>query len=222
MGELNSDIQYLSGVGPKRAEMLRKELGVATIGDLLRIYPFRYIDRSSVQKIASLDASEASVQIQGRIISETLYGKGGTTLMQRVLLEDGNVQVRSSAQSEKQEAILLKSASRLSVIVDDSSGTLEMVFFKGIRYNWTRLIPGAVFLFFGKPQEFNGRLNIVHPEVDPPQKDPSAPGTLTGVYPSTENLKNAGITGKVMCRMMNAALALCLGEITETLTDKVM
>ena len=88
MGELNSDIQYLSGVGPKRAEMLRKELGVATIGDLLRIYPFRYIDRSSVQKIASLDASEASVQIQGRIISETLYGKGGTTLMQRVLLED--------------------------------------------------------------------------------------------------------------------------------------
>lgn len=222
MGELNSDIQYLSGVGPKRAEMLRKELGVATIGDLLRIYPFRYIDRSSLQKIASLDASEASVQIQGRIISETLYGKGGTTLMQRVLLEDGNVQVRSSAQSEKQEAILLKSASRLSVIVDDSSGTLEMVFFKGIRYNWTRLIPGAVFLFFGKPQEFNGRLNIVHPEVDPPQKDPSAPGTLTGVYPSTENLKNAGITGKVMCRMMNAALALCLGEITETLTDKVM
>ncbi|MDD6150717.1 MAG: ATP-dependent DNA helicase RecG [Bacteroidales bacterium] len=222
MGELNSDIQYLSGVGPKRAEMLRKELGVATIGDLLRIYPFRYIDRSSVQKIASLDASEASVQIQGRIISETLYGKGGTTLMQRVLLEDGNVQVRSSAQSEKQEAILLKSASRLSVIVDDSSGTLEMVFFKGIRYNWTRLIPGAVFLFFGKPQEFNGRLNIVHPEVDPPQKDPSVPGTLTGVYPSTENLKNAGITGKVMCRMMNAALALCLGEITETLTDKVM
>ena len=40
------DIQYLPGVGPKRSELLHKELGVSTVGELLRIYPFRYIDKS--------------------------------------------------------------------------------------------------------------------------------------------------------------------------------
>ena len=45
---LESDIQYLPGVGPKRAELLRKELGINTFGDLIRLYPFRYIDRSSI------------------------------------------------------------------------------------------------------------------------------------------------------------------------------
>ena len=48
MGRLGSDmeVQFLPGVGPKRAELLRKELGASTVGELLRIYPFRYIDKS--------------------------------------------------------------------------------------------------------------------------------------------------------------------------------
>ena len=49
---LDMDIQFLPGVGPKRAELLRKELGVGTVGELLRLYPFRYIDRSSFMRIA--------------------------------------------------------------------------------------------------------------------------------------------------------------------------
>ena len=44
---LDMDIQFLPGVGPKRAALLKKELAVGTIGELLRLYPFRYIDRSS-------------------------------------------------------------------------------------------------------------------------------------------------------------------------------
>ena len=46
------DIQFLPGVGPKRAELISKELGVNTIGELLRLYPFRYIDKSSYVRIA--------------------------------------------------------------------------------------------------------------------------------------------------------------------------
>ena len=41
------EIQFLPGVGPKRAQLLDKELGIKTIGDLIRFYPFRYIDKSS-------------------------------------------------------------------------------------------------------------------------------------------------------------------------------
>ena len=100
---------------------------------------------------------------------------------------------------------------------------MEMVFFKGIKWNYERLKPGSTFLFFGKPSDFNSRLNIVHPEIDNPVAGGTeARGTLTGVYPSTEKLKNGGITGKVMCKLQSAALAMCLPEIKETLPDYIL
>ena len=68
------DIQFLPGVGPKRAELLRKELGVETVGELLRIYPFRYIDRSSFVRIADARPDMAYVQIRARVIRVNLYG----------------------------------------------------------------------------------------------------------------------------------------------------
>ena len=68
-------------------------------------------------------------------------------------------------------------------------------------------------------------MNIVHPEVDPapaPGQAQLGVGTLTGVYPSTEKLKNGGITGKVMGRLQAAALSQCLPQILETLPDYVL
>ena len=204
MGELTTDIKYLKGVGPKRAELLTRELGIETIGDLISLYPFRYIDRSSIQTIASISQDVASIQIRGKVVSRTLYGPGSSKVP-----TDG-------------DKIHFNAAKRLSVIVEDDTGRMEMVFFKGIRWNYERLQPGQTFIFFGKPSEFNGRFNIVHPEVDEPQEGNMSQGVLTGVYPSTEKLKNAGITGKVMCKLQSAALSLCLPEITETLPDYIL
>ena len=48
---LQSPIEYLKGVGPQRGEVLRKELGINTFGDLLAHYPFRYVDRSIIHQI---------------------------------------------------------------------------------------------------------------------------------------------------------------------------
>ncbi|MBR4822548.1 MAG: ATP-dependent DNA helicase RecG [Bacteroidales bacterium] len=187
MSTLNSEIQYLGGVGPKRAALLRSELGIETFGDLLHIYPFRYIDRTSITPIREVRGELAYVQVQGTIVSSTLVSK------------------------------------HLSVIVDDGTGQMEMVFFKITKWNVERLKPGSAFLFFGKPSEFNGRLNMVHPEVDSPVVGGAdSKGTLTGVYPSTEKLKNGGITGKVMCKLQSAALAMCLPEIKETLPDYIL
>ncbi|MCQ2168552.1 MAG: ATP-dependent DNA helicase RecG [Bacteroidales bacterium] len=187
MGELQSGIQYLSGVGPKRAELLRKELGLETLNDLIHFYPFRYIDRSSIHNIADVVPDMAFVQVRARVVSRNL--------------------------------ITIK---HLSVIVEDATGRMEMVFFKGTKWNFERLEPGRTFIFFGKPQVFNGKINIVHPEVDVPQEGSMAQGTLTGVYASTEKLRNGGITGKVMCRLQAAALGLCLGEVKETLPDYII
>ena len=58
---LDMDIQFLPGVGPKRAALLKKELAVSNIGELLRLYPFRYIDRSSFVKIAEARPDMADI-----------------------------------------------------------------------------------------------------------------------------------------------------------------
>ena len=207
MTQLKSDIQYLPGVGPKRAALLKNELEISTFSDLIHFYPFRYIDRSSIQRIADLTPNVANVQVMARVTKSTLCGPSGSVF-------DIN-----------QPGFRFNAVRRLSVMVEDSSGEMEMVFFKGIKWNWERLKPGSVFVFFGKPQEFNGRLNIVHPEVD----NPPAPGSqqnetgfLTGIYPSTEKLRNSGITGKVMSRLQAAALEACLPEIEETLPEYIL
>ena len=197
------EVQFLPGVGPKRAELLRKELEVSTVGELLRVFPFRYIDRSSFVRIADARPDMAFVQMRARV--------------QRVDIHDGK---------------------RMSVWISDGSGEMEMVFFKGIKWMHEKLKPGSEFIFFGKPTAFNGRLNIVHPEVDNvptgsqsgqgggygygAQGGATMTGTLTGVYPSTEKLKNAGITGKVMNKMMEAALEKGLTYEKETLPEWLM
>ena len=195
MGRVGSDmeVQFLPGVGPKRAELLRKELEVSTVGELLRVFPFRYIDRSSFVRIADARPDMAFVQMRARV--------------QRVDVHDGK---------------------RMSVWISDGSGEMEMVFFKGIKWMHEKLKPGSEFIFFGKPTAFNGRLNIVHPEVDnvptgsTAQAGAGVTGTLTGVYPSTEKLKNAGITGKVMNKMMEVALEKGLTYEKETLPEWLM
>ena len=204
LNNLGTSIQFLSGVGPKRAELLRRELGIETLSDLISLYPFRYIDRSGITPIAEIQSTAASVQIRARVLSRTLLGPSGAVV------------------SQLTQPIHFNAAKRLSVVVEDASGSIELVFFKGIKWNFTQLVPGSEFIFFGKPQAFNGRLNMVHPEVDPARNEPAGVGALTGVYTSTEKLKNGGITGKVMCKMQAAALSLCLPEIEETLPDYLL
>ena len=102
MSELESEIKYLKGVGPKRAELLEKELGIATLNDLIHFYPFRYIDRTSIQTISSINQSVANIQIKAKVLNRNLVGEG--------------------------------KAKRVSVIVSDGTGQMEMVFFKALKW----------------------------------------------------------------------------------------
>lgn len=72
---LSNPIEYLKGVGPQRGELLRKELNVHTFGDLLLYFPFRYIDRTKVDKISSLHGQMDYVQIRGRITYIEVMGE---------------------------------------------------------------------------------------------------------------------------------------------------
>jgi ATP-dependent DNA helicase RecG len=74
---LANDILYLKGVGPQRAEVLKAELGIANRQDLLEYFPFRYIDRSQITRIADIQSEAANVQLMGQIISTREIGVGG-------------------------------------------------------------------------------------------------------------------------------------------------
>lgn len=197
---MDMNIQYLQGVGPRRAALLKSELEIETVRDLLSQYPFRYIDRTSFHRIADIVPDQSYIQIKAAVKSVKLLGKKGDTL---------------DPSSAPKGAV-----NRLSAIVEDDSGEIEVVFFKGIKWMVTRLVVGRVFVFFGKPSVFNGRINLVHPEVDDP--DVSAKGGLSGVYASTEKLKNGGITGKVMAKLIASALDMVLPTLKDSLPDYIL
>ncbi|MBE0676920.1 MAG: ATP-dependent DNA helicase RecG [Bacteroidales bacterium] len=73
---LDNELTYLPGVGPKRAELLRKELGLVSFRDLLYHFPFRYIDRSRFYKISEIESEMPMVQIRGTILSYLAEGHG--------------------------------------------------------------------------------------------------------------------------------------------------
>ncbi|WP_187264462.1 ATP-dependent DNA helicase RecG [Pontibacter beigongshangensis] len=72
----HTKIEFLKGVGPQRAELLQKELGIFTYGDLIQHYPFRYLDRTQFYKIAELDDSLPYVQVKGRLRGKEILGEG--------------------------------------------------------------------------------------------------------------------------------------------------
>ena len=84
----HTDIQYLHGVGPKRAELLKKELGISSYYDLLYYFPFRYIDRSVINHVNELNGDEAAVQLKGRFLTFTTAGEGRKRRLQ-ALFTDG-------------------------------------------------------------------------------------------------------------------------------------
>jgi len=78
---LDTPIEYLKGVGPKRAEMLRAEVDIHTFRDLLEYYPFRYIDRSRFYAISEVRGDMPYVQLKGRISNIQLHGRQRTNRM---------------------------------------------------------------------------------------------------------------------------------------------
>ena len=207
-GNLNMEIQFLPGVGPKRASLLQKELGIKTLEDLLRLYPFRYIDKTSFTRICDARPDMAYVQIRAKVLRVDLFGAGQQTMAQ----SGGDLKFNT--------------VKRMSVWVGDGSGEMEMVFFKGIKWMHEKLKLGLEFIFFGKPSVFGSKMNIVHPEVDAVTAEKlqmaAAGARMTGVYPSTEKLKNGGITGKVMNKLVDVALSKALGDFEESLPEYIM
>ena len=72
---LDTSIEFLEGVGPARADVLKKELGIFTFNHLLHHFPFRYVDKSKFYKINEINSDSLYVQLKGKIIHLQTLGK---------------------------------------------------------------------------------------------------------------------------------------------------
>ena len=127
---------FVKGIGPARAELLKQELKIRTVGDLLRHFPNSYIDRSKIYRISDLTigAEMPAVQLRGRFITLSVAGEGART--------------------------------RLVGLFSDGTGTVEVVWFQRIKQLRQAINPAMTYVIFGKPVEFNRHWSIVHPEID--------------------------------------------------------
>jgi len=94
MSSLNDSIQFIQGVGPKRAEILTSELNISTIEDMLYYFPFKYIDRTKFYKISELNADLPYIQIRGKILEFNVVGIGKSKrLTARFYDETGGIEL---------------------------------------------------------------------------------------------------------------------------------
>ena len=179
------NIEFCKGVGAKRADILRKELGVKSALDMLYQFPYKYIDRSRFYFIHEIDDEDTYVQIIGHITEWHTIGTG--------------------------------SGARLSATFTDGRHTIELVWFKGIKY--LKLERNTKYLLFGKPSRFNHQYNFVHPELTPMVKvKPEMTKGLEPYYNTTEGMKRAGLNSKAL-RNITAELMPLLRQsgVRETL-----
>jgi ATP-dependent DNA helicase RecG len=88
MSKLENDISFLKGVGPARADQFRMELGIRTWEDLLMHYPFRYVDKSQVQKVRDVKSDAVAVQLQGTIVRLTELGEARAKRLVGIFQDD--------------------------------------------------------------------------------------------------------------------------------------
>ncbi|MDE5610661.1 MAG: ATP-dependent DNA helicase RecG, partial [Odoribacter sp.] len=106
---------------------------------------------------------------------------------------------------------------RMTAEAYDETGTLELVWFKGLKYLGNQIAPDKTYLIFGQPSEFNRKLNIVHPEIDNFEKVSHLLVGFQAVYPTTEKMKKAFLNSKAISKIQDTIFKSIQGKISETL-----
>ena len=191
MSELSmNDIKFLPGVGPKRAELFNKELGIYSYEDLLYYYPYKYIDRSRTYTIREINGTMPYIQLRGKIVRYETQGEGYKR--------------------------------RLTAIFADATGTIELVWFKGIKYIQDRYKPGTEYTLFGRPTLFGSRLNIAHPEIDPVDVEIDGNTGLQPYYTTTEKMKSHFLNSKAVQKIIATLWKVIPRSLPETLPAAVI
>ncbi len=191
---LKTKIEFLKGVGPQRADLLKTELGIFTLEDLLMHFPFRYVDKTKFHQIKDIGpyADGQTVQIKGILRRLETKGEGRKK--------------------------------RLIGVLRDETGAVELVWFKGASYLANSLKPGTEYVAYGRVTVFNNKANIPHPEMESLADNKAKKElTLAPVYSTTDKCTKKGLDAKGI-RKLTAVLMNKLTEkdVPETLPKYIL
>jgi len=196
---LNSQIQYLKSIGPKKAEILAS-IGIETVNDLLYYFPSRYLDRTTI-----LDSTKAlkfvatgynnEITIIGKVVDSEEVNYGKTSIYK--------------------------------VNFKDDKGFFECVWFKGIKYFRNRFKEGEYFAISSKPILTKyGHLQFAHPDFDKLANEESLDFLNTGkiipFYRIPTQLKNVNLGELSLRRLISNAVEQYNDQITETLPPDII
>jgi ATP-dependent DNA helicase RecG len=191
--QFQTPIEYLKGVGLARAEVLKKELQIYNFEDLLRHFPYKYIDRTRFYKIKDIQPDMPYVQVLARVTQKELLGE--------------------------------KHTKRLIVQAKDDTGFIELAWFQGIKWVEKMLVPGKVYVIFGKPGFFNGKTQMSHPEMElynPGAQQQKGNLTLQPAYNSTEKLKQFTLDSKGLQKLIAGLLEQTARDIHENIPAYIL
>lgn len=189
MSALSTSIEYLKGVGPAKAELLKKELGIFRYADLLQFYPYRYVDRSQFYKIKDIAGSSTEVQIIGQIIQlSEEQGKGRMKRLKGVF-SDGEQQV---------ELVWFKGAKWIA---------------KSLKLHQDYVLYGKPSQYQGGWSFPHPELELLQDYKNSPLKG------LQPLYPSTEKLNQKGLHNRGLAKLTRILLPQLKGTLTEFFPD---
>jgi len=189
---LDTNIEFLKGVGPKRAELLQKELGIFTCGQLLTLYPFRYIDRTRYYKINELNPDFPYVQILGRITAKEEVGeKHKKRIVAKLTDETGTI-----------ELVWFQS---LKWVTDNvQTGKVYIIFGKPVVFNGAFSISHPELETYPRPRNTIGNL------------------VLQPVYSTTEKLKKFLLDSRGIQKLQALLIDQFIGDIKETIPSYIL
>ncbi len=185
-------IAYLKGVGPQKADVLKLELQLFSIGDLLQYYPFRYIDRTKFHKIKEVHADMVGAQILGRLISlQELGEKRGKRLVAQFRDETGSMELVWF-----QSIPFLKKSLKV--------GSAYIAYGKPTAFNGQVSITHPEMELFDNKEKKIGNLS------------------MQPVYSSTEKLKKFNLDTKGIQKLQQTALEAVLRSVQEPLPEYLL
>ena len=218
MFQSSTDIKFLQGVGPGRAELLKKEIGIKTMGDMLCYYPYRYVDRSKIYRICEIDGNMPHVQLCGQITIMEEFGEGrqkrivgrftdGTGFIELVWFQ--GLKFVSKAYKVRTPYIIFGKptifSGRLQINHPDIEDAPEDLY-NAIRQQNA----SAINTLFAKAEGFT------------PSQPTLAAQTFRPHYHTTERMKKHFLTSTAVARLMSNLFNLITEPLPETLPQSIV
>ena len=172
--------------------MLSQELGINTFGDLLQYYPYKHVDRSRIYSIRELTGDMPFIQVCGRILSFETFKMG--VRKKRVVAH----------------------------FTDGSGKVMDLTWFNYADSALKKYKIGTEYVVFGKPQVFNGRIQVVHPDIEEADKLELSAMGMQPYYNTTEKMKKGGLNSRSLEKLTKSMLDIIKETLPETIPDFIV